>query len=114
VPLHLLGTGNPISIAIYSINGADSFDGLEWCQLIIDHETSLLLHLSQYDFVKMQTSYESSEVGEEFKAILHNLEFYKIWIDRLRTAISTNTEKDFCRIHFPERFYNLCANEFKW
>lgn len=30
--LHLLGTGNPISILVYAIAGADSFDGLEWCQ----------------------------------------------------------------------------------
>jgi queuine/archaeosine tRNA-ribosyltransferase len=30
-PLHLLGTGNPVSIIAYTIAGADSFDGLEWC-----------------------------------------------------------------------------------
>jgi hypothetical protein len=34
VALHLLGTGNPISMGIYVIAGADSFDGLEWCQTV--------------------------------------------------------------------------------
>lgn len=50
VGLHLLGTGNPISLALYSIAGADSFDGLEWCQTVVDHETALLFHFSQADF----------------------------------------------------------------
>ena len=43
-PLHLLGTGNPLSILIYSICGADSFDGLEWCQTTVDYNTGLLYH----------------------------------------------------------------------
>lgn len=36
VPLHLLGTGNPRSILVYVACGADSFDGLEWCQTAVD------------------------------------------------------------------------------
>lgn len=44
VAVHLLGTGNPISIALYSAMGADSFDGLEWCQTVVDHNTGLLYH----------------------------------------------------------------------
>lgn len=40
VAVHLLGTGNPISIALYSAMGADSFDGLEWCQTVVDHDTA--------------------------------------------------------------------------
>lgn len=57
VALHLLGTGNPISIALYSAMGADSFDGLEWCQTVVDHETGLLYHLSQADFFAGQTAW---------------------------------------------------------
>ena len=46
-PLHLLGTGNPISIVAYALAGADSFDGLEWCQTVVDHKTGKLLHFQQ-------------------------------------------------------------------
>ena len=35
-PIHLLGTGNPWSIAALAAAGADSFDGLEWCRVVVD------------------------------------------------------------------------------
>jgi hypothetical protein len=44
-------TDNPFSITLYSAMRADSFDGLEWCQTVVDHETGLLYHLSHVDFV---------------------------------------------------------------
>src|SRR5690242_15258960 len=31
VCLHLLGTGNPFSLLLFSAAGADTYDGLEWC-----------------------------------------------------------------------------------
>lgn len=51
VGLHLLGTGKFISIALYSSAGADSFDGLEWCQSVVDHETGPLFHLRSQIFL---------------------------------------------------------------
>ena len=35
-PIHLLGTGNPFSLLLFAYVGADTFDGLEWCQTCID------------------------------------------------------------------------------
>ena len=63
VGLHLLGTGNPISIALYSWAGADSFDGLEWCQTVVDHETGLLFHFSQSDFFRQQTAWGEGDIS---------------------------------------------------
>ena len=45
-PVHLLGTGNPLSIITYAFAGADSFDGLEWCQTTVDHDTGKIIALS--------------------------------------------------------------------
>ncbi len=45
--IHLLGTGNPISILLYAYCGADSFDGLEWCQTVVDPTTANLFHFQQ-------------------------------------------------------------------
>ena len=56
-PLHLLGTGNPLSIVAYALAGADSFDGLEWCQTTVDYETGKLLHFHQWDLIRHQTTW---------------------------------------------------------
>ncbi|WP_182212931.1 hypothetical protein [Stenotrophomonas acidaminiphila] len=69
VGLHLLGTGNPISIALYAWAGADSFDGLEWCQTVVDHDTGLLFHLSQSDFFRRQTAWGESDTKMDISII---------------------------------------------
>ncbi len=114
VVLHLLGTGNPISIALYSAMGADSFDGLEWCQTVVDHDTALLYHLSHADFFAAQTAW--SEAGLSFLArtLAHNLEFYASWMQRLRAAISSGTMVEFCRLNFPAHVFRKCAVAFEW
>ena len=48
-PIHLLGTGNPFSLLLFSYAGADSFDGLEWCQTYIDEKTFHVHHFQLRD-----------------------------------------------------------------
>lgn len=114
VTMHLLGTGNPISIALYSAMGADSFDGLEWCQTVVDHDTGLLYHLSQADFFAKQTAWFDAGLSFQARTLMHNLEFYASWMQRLRTAIANETVVDFCRHNFPARVFHHCATEFGW
>jgi len=61
-PIHLLGTGNPWSIAILAAAGADSFDGLEWCRVVADATTRKLYHFQQFDFFAYQARVASSPV----------------------------------------------------
>jgi len=90
-PLHLLGTGNPLSIAAYAMAGADSFDGLEWCQTVVDHETGMLLHFQQWDFVKRQTKWgKGSMLPYIQSALMHNLTFYRQFMEDLRNALMSN------------------------
>lgn len=114
VAVHLLGTGNPISIALYSAMGADSFDGLEWCQTVVDHNTGLLYHLSQADFFAKQTEWFEAGLSFQARTLVHNLEFYSSWMQRLRTAITNETVVDFCRHNFPVHVFCHCAAEFGW
>jgi len=114
VGLHLLGTGNPISIALYSAMGADSFDGLEWCQTVVDHETALLYHLSQADFFVGQTAWSEAGLSFHARTLAHNLEFYASWMQRLRVAIAKGTAVEFCRLNFPPRVFRHCAAAFDW
>jgi hypothetical protein len=114
VALHLLGTGNPISIALYASAGADSFDGLEWCQTVVDHETGHLFHFSQADFFNNQTLWGDQEIAFQPKTLAHNIEFYFKWMKRLRHAATVGEIPAFCRVHFSERIYSKCAIELGW
>ena len=114
VGLHLLGTGNPISIALYSWAGADSFDGLEWCQTVVDHETGLLFHLSQSDFFRQQTSWGEDGISFQARTLAHNLTFYTDWLQRLRQAVHAGSVVDFCHFNFPARIFRQCAATFSW
>lgn len=114
VALHLLGTGNPISIALYSATGADSFDGLEWCQTVIDHNTALLYHFSQADFFAGQTAWAETGLSFQARTLAHNLEFYTGWIQRLRDAMAAGKFVDFCRHNFPDHVFRQCASAFEW
>lgn len=112
--LHLLGTGNPLSLAIYAISGADSFDGLEWCQTVVDHETCLLHHFSQGDFFRGQTRWGDEDWPYQLRTLAHNIEFYSDWMNRMDEAFSMGREIEFCSANFPEIIYSKCRSELGW
>jgi hypothetical protein len=87
-PLHLLGTGNPLSILIYALSGADSFDGLEWCQTVVDHSTASLFHFQHWDFFASQTPVdELTGLPYSQKVLVHNLVFYEKWLHEVRMSL---------------------------
>lgn len=96
-PLHLLGTGNPLSIAILAAAGADSFDGLEWCRVVADHQNGRMYHFNHYDFFAYQSELAESAVTREAaasddvnyagKVIFHNLAFFAEWMKELQERI---------------------------
>lgn len=91
-PLHLLGTGNPISLVLFAIAGADSFDGLEWCQTSVDYETYSLHHLSHMEVFWHQSNLGSSyEISPAARALTHNLLFYQDLMPRIGEAIKNGT-----------------------
>lgn len=114
IGLHVLGTGNPISIALYSHAGANSFDGLEWCQTVVDHDTALLYHLSHACFFDQQTDWAEAEVSFDVRTLAHNLAFYSDWLHLLRNAIRTGDPIPFFRHNFPTRIFRNCAVAFGW
>jgi len=113
--LHLLGTGNPISIVLYSAMGADSFDGLEWCQTVVDHDTGLLHHLSQADFFAGQTAWgDDDKLSFQARTLAHNLEFFSDWMRRLRDAMNQDRLPEFCRSNLPPRASRHVADVAGW
>ena len=97
-PLHLLGTGNPLSIIAYALAGADSFDGLEWCQTVVDHQTGRLLHFQQWDLIRHQTEWGQCTILPYVQSVLmHNLDFYREFMASLHEVIHHGDAESFVR-----------------
>lgn len=100
-PLHLLGTGNPLSIAVLTAAGADSFDGLEWCRVAVDRDTGRLHHFQHFDFFIYQALLANSRVTIDAvndervdfagKVAFHNLDFYASFTKELQQSAERNT-----------------------
>lgn len=110
-PLHLLGTGNPLSIATYAMAGADSFDGLEWCQTVVDHETGKLFHFQQWDLFREQTDWGDNVALPYIQSVLmHNLEFYRKFMRELREALMNGSAEMILRRYASEKQATLLIN----
>ncbi|MCC4113883.1 toll/interleukin-1 receptor domain-containing protein [Aromatoleum toluclasticum] len=104
-PLHLLGTGNPWSIAVLAAAGADSFDGLEWCRMVADRDTDRLHHFQHFDFFTYQTgvadspitrdALEDSAVGFAGKVAFHNLDYFDWFVKSMREAVTEGSMEAF-------------------
>ncbi len=103
-PLHLLGTGNPLSILIYSICGADSFDGLEWCQTTVDHDTGLSYHFQQREFFKLdQKLHEISGLPYTQLTLVYNLIFYNRWMNKINKGFLNNNIMEVVDSYLPNQ-----------
>lgn len=110
-PVHLLGTGNPLSIAILAAVGALCFDGLEWCRTVADHQSGTLYHFHQYDFFAWQAELadspiaqaaaKSSEIGYAGKVVFHNLDFFAAWMSELRAHMRNGKVERFLSAKLP-------------
>jgi queuine/archaeosine tRNA-ribosyltransferase len=97
-PLHVLGTGNPWSMAILAAAGADSFDGLEWCRMAVDRDKDRLHHFQHFDFFTYQTAVADSPITRDAlkdpaidfagKVAFHNLDYFASLVKSMREAVS--------------------------
>lgn len=86
--IHILGCGNPISIAVFSYAGADTFDAVDWCRWSIDPSTleyGNISHVQLFDCVC--DACETIKMDERSRAWQHNLQMYNYFLIRLRRAI---------------------------
>jgi hypothetical protein len=87
VAIHLLGTGNPLSILAYAMLGANAFDGLEWCQTAAEPTSGNLHHLSQAELFFDQGKFASSGLHAGVFALLSNLQFFAEWMAEVKTCL---------------------------
>lgn len=96
-PIHLLGTGNPWSIAVLAGAGADTFDGLEWCRFSIDPVHGRLHHFQHFDFFRnkgertpfLDMVDADREIKYAGRVAFYNLEYYAEFGRLMREMFST-------------------------
>jgi queuine/archaeosine tRNA-ribosyltransferase len=98
-PLHLLGTGNPYSMLLYTAAGADMFDGLEWCQTVADPKSAHLFHFQQRELLADQLVFGEVQ-GYSETTLVHNLFFYSTWMRQLHGALVSESLSD----HIKDKF----------
>jgi queuine/archaeosine tRNA-ribosyltransferase len=82
-PIHVLGTGNPYSLFAFVLSGADSFDGLEWCQTVVDFSTGQLSHFQHWDLFASTSPIRTTEdLPYQQRTLAHNLVF---WAELMRS-----------------------------
>lgn len=112
IPLHLLGTGNPLSLLVFTYAGAESFDGLEWCQTAVDHDTCRLYHFQQRDLFADQVNFDGLEkLSYLEKTLFHNILFYRQWMLTLQEASANGTLDDLLFIYLPKVFAKQLQKE---
>jgi queuine/archaeosine tRNA-ribosyltransferase len=90
--LHLLGCGDPMSLALFSFLGVDTFDSLDWVERIADYDKWTSVDISQLSLLDCKCSMCSSLPTDYLeRALLHNLGFYQDFMARIRDWIRNGT-----------------------
>jgi len=106
-PLHLLGTGNPLSILMYAMFGADSFDGLEWCQTTVNYENALLYHFHQRELFGKQGEFDSLDIPYTQITLAHNLRFFSAWMKAIQECLNSGKMDDLAQRYFKQELLEV-------
>lgn len=93
--LHILGAGNPLSIALYSYCGADSFDSTDWIRFTLDPERLILRDLVHLEITECKCKACAKISDPLFRTLLHNLNIYSIIMTRIQKRIQNNSLREF-------------------
>lgn len=86
ISIHLLGTGSPFSILLFVWAGADTFDGLEWCQTSIDPETFQTYHFQLRELYHMDSEIDNYSL----MTLYNNLQFFNKLNLSIQKALEQN------------------------
>jgi hypothetical protein len=112
-PLHILGTGNPLSLLVFVRAGADSFDGLEWCQTTIDAATARPYHFQQRELFGHQDPFASADLPYTEATLAHNLLFYRRFLEQLRDSILAGELDSLLARYLPDLFVHELSRRLK-
>lgn len=94
--LHILGSGNPISMALFSYCGANMFDSLDWVKYVIDRNSLRANDFSHLRLIDCECAICSGvERNYIEKVLLHNLLFYQNYMLQIQSLIRRNKISEF-------------------
>lgn len=111
--VHVLGTGAPLSLAVYAQVGANSFDGLEWCRTAIVPETGRLLPFHHYELALRDVD---PALSGPTALMLQNLRFYQTFMAGLREVRASGVG-EWLLAEFPEgvgRDFAMIQARLRW
>jgi len=77
-PIHLMGTGSPFSLLLFIWAGADTFDGLEWCQTSIDSKSLQTYHFQLREIFDLDISSNNYSIMTLYKNLRFFMDFNEI------------------------------------
>ena len=119
-PLHLLGTGNPISMAVLAVAGADVFDGLEWCRTSADYRSGHLFHFQQFDCFgdmsvsmmrsqKMRSIVEDPDATYAQRTLSYNVDYFADFVGTMQNMIRGGQGEQLIRTLAPDAAPDLLS-----
>jgi len=100
IPIHLLGTGSPFSILLFVWAGADTFDGLEWCQTSINPETYQTYHFQLRELFHI----DSEENNYSLMTLYNNLQLFEKLNKSIQSALEQNELIKLLKAYFSSDF----------
>lgn len=113
IAIHLLGTGNPASLLIYSLCGANFFDALEWCKNVVNPVNGQLYHFAQMDLIDCDCKVcKIKDIPYPVRVTSHNLLFYEKFTDEIRESITNNKVDSLVKKYLPEHIISKIKHLF--
>ncbi|MBM3911025.1 MAG: hypothetical protein FJ356_05195 [Thaumarchaeota archaeon] len=111
--LHILGCGNPISMALFIMAGADSFDSVDWSRWLIDRKTLQFTDPTHRILLDCKCKVCSiKKIDPTLNVLLHNLLFYQNYLQDLRESIINGQNFNFLKKYIDKKFLSKIVKLF--
>ena len=108
--LHVLGCGQPISMAFYVYSGADTFDSLDWALSAFDPQRERLIDRSHFELLGCKCEVcKKSKIDPSSRVYLHNLLSYQKYSMKLHSMVNQGTLFDYLQELTSKPFLNKLA-----
>jgi queuine/archaeosine tRNA-ribosyltransferase len=103
--LHVLGCGNPISMAVYAYCGADTFDSIDWATGACDPTRDAIVDIPYFELLDCKCDVCKSPSSDYNTLVfLHNLLFYQNHSLKLQTMIKQRTLENYVQETTSKKF----------
>jgi tRNA-guanine family transglycosylase len=112
--LHILGCGQPLSIALYVYSGADTFDSLDWAVSAFDPIEERTVDFAHFELLKCNCLVcNDRNIHPSSRVYLHNLLFCQMFFKKIHMMIKNRTLNDYLQVLTNKEFLANLAPSLK-